>query len=81
MSLTCSVKDDLLLYLQDNLAIMRDQGEFVETRSHDILTEALGKPEHPGRVRTKGEHVTQREVFKKPPGGFRSFKESQVLLE
>ena len=54
LSLTCSVKDGLLLYLQDNLAVMRDQGEYIETRSHDILTEALGKLEHPGRVRTKG---------------------------
>ena len=71
----------LKLYLQDSLVDMRDHGEFVETGSHDILTEALGKPEHPGRVRTKGEYVTQREVFKKPPGGFKSSQESQVLLE
>ena len=46
------------LYLQDNLVVMRDQVEFFETRSHDILTEALGKLEHPGRVRNKGEYVT-----------------------
>ena len=69
------------LYLQDNLANMWDQGKFVETGSHDILFEALGKPEHPGRVRTKGKYVTQWEVFKKPPGGFRSSQESQVLLK
>ena len=62
----------LKLYLQDNLANMRDQGEFVKTRSHDILTKALGKPEHPSCVRTKGEYATQQEVFKKPPEGFRS---------
>ena len=60
---------------------MRDQGEFVETGSHDILIEALGKLEHPGHVKTKGEYVTQRKVFKKPPGDFRSSQESQVLLE
>ena len=69
------------LYLQDNLANMWDQGKFVETGSHDILFEALGKPEHPGRVRTKGKYVTQREVYKKRLRGFRSSQESQVLLE
>ena len=51
---------------------MRDQGEFVESQPHDILTEALGTPGHRCHVRTKGEYVTQREVFKKPPGGFKS---------
>ena len=57
----------LKLYLHDTLANMREQGEFVESGQHDILTEALGTPEHPGRVRTKGEYVTQGEVF---TGGF-----------
>ena len=46
------------LYLQDNLSYMREQGKFVESGQHEILTEALGTPEHPGHVRTKGEHVT-----------------------
>ena len=49
----------LKLYLQNNLADMLKQDEFVENTQHDISTEAFGKPEHPGRVRTKGEYVTQ----------------------
>ena len=71
----------LKLYLHDTLANMRKQGEFVESGQHDILTEALGTPEYPSRVKTKGEYVTQREVFKKPPGGFKSSQKSYVLLE
>ena len=71
----------LKLYLQDKFAEMRDKGEFIENGQHDILTEALGTLEHPGSVRTKGEYVTQREVFKKLPGGFKSSLKSQVLLE
>ena len=60
---------------------MREQGKFVESGQHEILTKALGTPEHPSRVRTKDEYVTQQEVFEKPPGGFKSSQESHVLLE
>ena len=49
----------LKLYLQDNLAYMRVQGEFVESRPHDILTEALGTPKCLDCVRTKGKYFTQ----------------------
>ena len=52
---------------------MRDKGELVESGQNDILTQTLGTPEHLGRVRTKGDYVTQLEVFKKPLGGFKSF--------
>ena len=38
---------------------MQEQGEFVESGQHNILTEALGAPEHPDHVRTKSEYVTQ----------------------
>ena len=62
----------LKLYLQDNLVDMREQCEFVENGQHDILTKALGTREHLGRVKTKGEYVTQRKVFKKPQGDFKS---------
>ena len=58
LSLTCSRKDDPYTYLQDNLAELRDQGEFVETGPYDILTEALDTHEHPVHVRTKGKYVT-----------------------
>ena len=60
---------------------MQDKGEFVESGQYDILTEALSTPKQPCYVRTKGEYVTKREVSKKPPGGFKSSQESQVLLE
>ena len=66
----------LKLYLQDKLVDMWDKGKFVESDQIDIFTQALGTPEHPSCVRTKGEYVTQWEVFKKPPGGFKSFQES-----
>ena len=62
----------LKLYLQDKLAYMWDKGKFVKSAQHDILTKVLGTHEYLGHVRTKGEYVTQREVFKKPPGGFKS---------
>ena len=68
----------LKLYLQDNLADMR---EFVESGQHDILTKALGTPEHPSCVRTKGEYVIQWEVFKKQPGGYKSSQGSHVLFK
>ena len=71
----------LKLYLHDNLADMPELGNFVESGQHDILNEALGTHEHLGRVRTKSLYFTQREVFKKPPGDFKSSQESQVLLE
>ena len=67
--------------MQDKLADTRYKGEFVESGQHDILTEALGTLEHPGSARTKGEYLTQQKVFKMLPGGFKSFQESQVLLE
>ena len=60
---------------------MREQGDFTESGQHDILTEALGTFEHLDRVRTKGEYVIQREVFKKPPRGFKSSQKSHILLE
>ena len=46
------------LSLQDELANMKDKGELVESGKNDILTQALGTPEHLDRVRTKGEYVT-----------------------
>ena len=66
--------------MHDKLADMRDKGEFVKSGQHDILTEALGTPKHLGHVKTKGEYVTQREVFKKPIGGFKSFRRVKFHL-
>ncbi|XP_060969435.1 uncharacterized protein LOC115720465 isoform X3 [Cannabis sativa] len=51
----------------DELLEKKGKGEVVEIGSNDVLTQALGKPEHRGRVRGKGLSVCQREVFIKPP--------------
>ena len=44
--------------LRDKLVDIRDKGELVESGQNDIFTQALGTPEHPGRVTTKGVYVT-----------------------
>lgn len=43
------------------------RGEFVEQGHHDILTEALGTPEHGGRVRGYAKGVERKDVFGKAP--------------
>ena len=47
----------------------------------DNLPKDLGTHAYPGRLRTKGAYVTQREMFKKLPGGFKSSQETYILLE
>ncbi len=42
---------------------MTTQGTFVPEGRHDILTEALGTDEHPGRVRTAGKGVGLKKYF------------------
>src|SRR6266540_2264301 len=39
------------------------EGSFVPDREHDILTKALGIPEHPGRTRGKGSKVPWKTGF------------------
>jgi len=39
------------------------QGNFTPEGRHDILVEALGRPEHPGRVRAAGQGVGIKEYF------------------
>ena len=39
------------------------EGSFVPDREHDILTKALGNPEHPGRTRGKGSKVPWKTEF------------------
>jgi len=43
------------------------QGSFVSQGRQDILTEAIGIPEHPGRVRTAGFGVGIRQFFGSAP--------------
>lgn len=47
------------------------QGTFVPTRHHDYLSEALGKEEHPGRVRGYGVYVTVRDIYGRPDSSSR----------
>ncbi|XP_074378405.1 uncharacterized protein LOC141719944 [Apium graveolens] len=42
------------------------EGELVEEGRNDVLTMALGKPEHGGRVRGQGSHVKQSIYFDLP---------------
>ncbi|KAL6569633.1 hypothetical protein OROMI_014147 [Orobanche minor] len=42
------------LLLRDELEAQCTQGSFTPEGRHDILAEAIGRPEHPGRVRGIG---------------------------
>lgn len=43
--------------------------------SNDVLTMALGTPEHCGRVRGEGKHVTPMAYFKIPKRGTKKYNE------
>jgi hypothetical protein len=47
----------VIRYLQDSLVEQSTQGSFVAEGRADILSSAIGKPEHPGRVRGVGQGV------------------------
>ncbi|XP_004487156.1 uncharacterized protein [Cicer arietinum] len=47
----------------DSLVEQTTQGTFVPQGRKDILTEAIGQPEHPGRVRGVGQGVGIRQYF------------------
>ncbi|XP_060961635.1 uncharacterized protein LOC115720758 isoform X2 [Cannabis sativa] len=61
--------------------LIKERGELTVIGQNDVLTQALGTPEHPGRVRGKGFGVVQYEVFKKPPRGFKTLQEEQFRYE
>ena len=42
------------LMLQDDLVEQSTQGSFIPRGRDDILTQVIGRPEHPGRVRGTG---------------------------
>jgi len=46
--------------LQDSLS---SQGNFVPEGCYDILVEAIGRPEHYGRVRAAGQGVGIKQYF------------------
>ena len=49
--------------LQDSLQEQASQGSFVAYGRQDVLTAALGRPEHPGCVRAAGANVTIKQYF------------------
>ncbi|KAH1249227.1 hypothetical protein GmHk_05G012631 [Glycine max] len=49
--------------VQDSLDEQASQGSFVPHGRQDILTAAIGRPEHPGRVRAVGVGVTIKQYF------------------
>ena len=48
---------------QDAFEEQASQGSFVAHGRHDVLTTAIGRPEHPGRVRVAGASVTIKQYF------------------
>ncbi|KAL6576937.1 hypothetical protein OROMI_011213 [Orobanche minor] len=52
-----------ILLLRDELEAQCTQGSFTPEGRHDILAEAFGRPEHPGRVRGIGFGVGIRDYF------------------
>ena len=49
---------NILWMLQDSLQEETTQGNFVPHGREDILNIAIGRPEHPGRIRATGNDVT-----------------------
>ena len=53
-----------MCFVQDSLEEQASQGSFVPHGRQDLLTvAAIGRPEHPGRVRVAGAGVTIKQYF------------------
>ena len=52
-----------MCYVQDSLEEQTSQGSFVPHGRRDLLTAAIGRPEHPGRVCDVGAGVTIKQYF------------------
>jgi len=55
--------DKYMCYVQDSLEEQASQGSFVAHGRQDVLIAAIGRPEHPGRVRVAGVGVTIKQYF------------------
>lgn len=53
--------------VQDSFEEQASQGSFVPHGRQDVLTAAIGHPEHPGRVSAAGASVTIKQYFKSAP--------------
>jgi len=58
--------------MQDSFEEQASQGSFVPHGRQDVLTAAIGCPEHPGRVCAAGAGVTIRQYFRSAPWTSRS---------
>ena len=58
--------------VQDSFEEQATQGSFVPHGRQDVLTAAIGRPEHPGRVRGIGAGVTIKQYFGSAPRTSRS---------
>ncbi|KAL5166171.1 hypothetical protein HKD37_18G051181 [Glycine soja] len=56
----------------DSFEEQATQGSFVPHGRHDVLAAAIGRPEHPGRVRAAGAGVTIKQYFGSAPRTSRS---------
>ncbi|XP_062111135.1 uncharacterized protein LOC133822719 isoform X1 [Humulus lupulus] len=74
-------RDKLIGDAIDDLLDQRNEGTLVEFGTNDILTQVLGKKEHPGRVRGQSRSVTQRDYFLKPAGGFSGLQQYQFQFQ
>ena len=55
--------DKYMCSVQDSLEEQASQGSFVPHGCLDVLTAAIRRPEHPGRVRATGTGVTIKQYF------------------
>jgi len=56
-----------MCFVQDSLEEQASQGSFVPHGREDVLTAAIGQPEHPGRVHATRANVTIKQYFGSAP--------------
>src|SRR6266498_2935084 len=56
------------------------EGSFVPDREHDILTKALGNPEHSGRTRGKGSKVPWKTGFSQDAHWYKSHRSVEQMM-
>ena len=65
--------------MQDSFEEQATQGSFVSHGRQDVLTAAIGRPKHPGRVCAAGADVTIKQYFGSTP--WTSHRASSLPLE
>ena len=57
----------MCLFVQDFFEEQASQASFIPYGRQDVLTDAIRRPEHPGRVRATGAGVTIKQYFGSAP--------------